>query len=407
MEVIIALGMILVEIIVGTMIPLLMVTIELIGIVIAVIVDFVVYVLFNRGSTTKTVETRTTPEKQVDEQPVVERADDRQATIVPAPPVVEPAPRTGLQIWTRRIAITGAVASGISIVGLLAANFLFFESVVRFATNRVAKRSDIKIDFDGARGSLFTGRIEFEKLDVAREGHPSSDYEIHLDRCAIKLSVMSVLKKERRVESIEASGVRGTYKRVAPAEEAPRKPFVVEHLSIQDAALNVTDRTPPGGVAEVKLELDSFVIDDYESQWPVLDILFSSNAIGKIDGEPFEITCSTGVNEQMSQWKAARVPLPLVVTYLGGPFRILREGNAEILVENNWKTEVENPKIDMHWKITFSELKAGVPADAGELYAKFLDPVEGHLKLQNGKLPLDFHVVIDQNAFRGKSSLAS
>lgn len=396
MEAIFLLAMVFVEIIVGVAVPLVMLAVELIATVVAFIVELLVALLFGAGATSKRK-----PPGDVLPLP------DAVPKLTAAADVAVAKPNTGIQLWTRRIAFTCLAVSVLSLVFILAANFLFFESVVRFATNRVANRSGITIDFEAAEGSLFTGSIQFEGLKVTRDGHPHSDYDIQLDQCDLRISVMSVLKEERRVQSINASGVRGTFERLAPSDATARKPFVVEHLAISNAALDITDNTPPGGVARLKLELDSFVVDNYKSQWPVLDILFTSNTRGRIDGNPFEIASSSEADEQTSQWKAVRIPLPLVVTYLGGPFRLLREGNAEILVDNRWLKGDDNPKIDMHWRITFTDLKAGVPVDANELYARFLDPVVGHIQLQNGKLPLDFHVVIDQQAFRGKASLES
>ncbi len=404
MEAIFLLAMVFVEIIVGVAVPLVMLAVELIATVVAFIVELLVMSLFGAGAAAARTADAASKRKASSDEPPLPDAVPEPTT---AADVTVAKPYTGIRLWTRRIAFACLAASVLSLIGILAANFLFFESVVRLATNRVANRSGITIDFKGAKGSLFTGSIRFEGLRVTRDGHPNSNYDIQLDKCDLKISVMTVLKKERRVQNINASGVRGTFERLAPSDATARKPFIVEHLSISNAALDVTDNTPPGGIARLKLELDSFIVDNYESQWPVLDILFTSNTRGRVEGDPFEITSSTDADVQTSQWKAGRLPLPLVVTYLGGPFRLLREGNAEILVDNSWKKGEENPKIDMHWRITFTDLKAGIPVDANEIYAKFLDPVVGHIELQNGKLPLDFHVVIDQQAFRGKASLES
>lgn len=395
MEVLILLAMVFVELVVGIMIPMIVVAGEIVGTVFAVAVQFLL-----RFTVGRQAETQTPP------RPVIQPPSATQAEPAAEAPVVTAGQRTAVLLLWRRFAMACVVLSAISLVALLLANFLLFESVVRFAANRVAGRSGIEIRFDSASGNLLTGHLNFRGLEVARSGHPNSNYDVRLDECDLQLSALSVLRQERKVQRIDARGLKGTFERLAPNDDRARKPFLVEHLSISNASIDVTDHTPPGGEANLKLALDSFVVDDYESQWAVRDVLFTSQTHGNVDGGGFTIASNATGVEQSSEWNAERLAVPLVVTYLGGPFRVFKEGEAKVSVTNKWNGGSANPKIDMHWRIVFDGLKAGIPDNAAPGAAKLLEPFVGNFTLQEGPFPpLDFHVVIEQQAFQGKGSL--
>ncbi len=336
----------------------------------------------------------------------IETAGKPQTVIKPQKPRPKKPPLTGFRLWTRRITLACVAITGISLVLLLAANYLFFDTVVRFVASRAAARAGISIDFENADGSLFTGNVRLTKMHVVRSGNPASDYDLRADDLDLKFAMSSILARERRLSRLAVHGINGSFERKGKQDDKPRKPFVIDHLTIGDANLDVIDQTPPGGIARMKLEIDSLRVDGYESEWAIWNLMFTSNAEGHIDGHPLSIKSALQGGENTAVWKADRVPAPLLVNYLSGPFQMLHDGYATVEVTSRWGAE-QFPPVDLGWHIVFHDLKVKVPADAHPAMVLFSKPAVAYLNSHENRLPLAFHVVVDKRAFYGKTSLTT
>ncbi len=317
-----------------------------------------------------------------------------------------PAQRTArIRQWSRRLAVSFGTIIVLTLIPILTANFLFFEATVRTVANRVAKRSGVTIKFETASGNLFSGTLQFEKVRVIRRGHPKSDYNLQIEKLHLQFSVLSLLAQGRRhLTRLEVQGIEGTFDRIAPGDPEQKKPLFVRDLDVGDLKLKVADFSPPGGAVNFNLDVDRLAIDDYDNEWAIWEILFTSNTRGKINGEPFEIKSATNGIEHTSEWTASRIPVPAVVAYLDAPFNLLADGNTEITVKNHWHAG-EDAEIDLDWEIVFTDLKAKVPPFSHPAVVQFSKPVVGYLNDHANRLPLSFHVVLNRQAFKGKASL--
>lgn len=236
------------------------------------------------------------------------------------------------------------------------ANAFFFESVLKFALKQVERRTNIAIRFEKAEGSLWSGRLYLKNLSVARQDHPCSRFEIEGDHVEVRLSVTKLFFGSNELQTVRITGFRGTWEQVGKAEKLkPRRLFRIDRLVLEDVQLDFADHTRGKNVFEAKINIDYLESSPLRSQWAVFDVLFRSNATGKINGVPFEIDSEKGRHF----FRMEDVPIRLFSAY----FDLLRwcdEGKVDLLIDNTFAGD----EFVMRWSVVFREIHAKVPDEA-------------------------------------------
>lgn len=309
-----------------------------------------------------------------------------------------------IRVWTRRVALAFGVLLVLTLGTIFVLNAFFFQPTLRWALNKVDQSTGIAITFDGAEGNFWTGRVEISGAQFKRQGNPVSDFDIAIEKLSIDLAMSDALRGKARFEKLSFQGVSGEYIRFKPAEKTGKKRrYSIDSLSVNDVKIDFTDHTFKNQPFQTTLEVERFAAKPYRSNWAVFDILFHSNATGKIDGSPFTLVSKEVNGEKRTEWKATDLRVEHLGQQLGGPFRWLREGLFDIEVIDRWKTD-GNTDIESHCSFVLRDLKVQTPQNASLTTKTIAAPVVAFLNKHGKRLPLEFDIKLDEKQFEAKYS---
>ena len=117
--------------------------------------------------------------------------------------------------WTKWVVYASAGMAAVTILVMLALNFLFFDWFVRRALAAAEKQNGIAVSFAATDGNLFVGRVHLAGAKLVRSGHEVSDFDltvadVNLDADVLQLLtgkfVFEDVRRDRRSRPIRPDG---------------------------------------------------------------------------------------------------------------------------------------------------------------------------------------------------------
>lgn len=315
----------------------------------------------------------------------------------------KPKPRVDPRIL-KWVMISSFSLLALSIVVMVVINLFFFEGVLRYTFAKAEEKSAIKIDFEKASGNLFTGKVEMEGVKIQRASHPVTTFDLAMREVSLDLSVWGLLKTEKSIESVEISGVRGTFTKHTSPTDVATTHFEVHSLVVAGVELLIVDHSREGPPVTLALTVDSLESRPFRKSTYLFDILFRTNARGSLGGEPFSITTAEGEGGRETRWKVSNLPVSSVSPYVGGALSWIEYGKIDVDVVDRWSLR-GSPDIEMHWKFVLRDFRARVPEEDSFVKKTFGLPVTAYLNRHSEELPLEFDLVLNKDLFTGQASL--
>ena len=319
----------------------------------------------------------------------------------------EPTPASGAP---RKFLIVLLVAAITIICALFIVNRFYFAESVRMVFGTLEQRAGIETECAEISGSVFSGRIALEDCTIARRGHPSSDFQLALDRVDFDIRLGSLFGTAE-IETAHVSGLRGSVTRheAAASEDAvekPRRAFVIEDLLIEDVEVSLSGINKDGGRFELPIRVDRATSAPLRSRLALFDILFRSNASGEIAGAEFEISTSGNNGGRETAWRASSVPVAKFGAVAGGVLSWFHDGTVDMRVEDRWRRDGQL-EIDMNWSLVFRDVLVRPPDGSGVMTRLATRPIVDYVNSHDGTFPFEFSMVISESQFEYQSSLAA
>ena len=325
--------------------------------------------------------------------------------------------KAGRVATSRAARIIGFLLIGFATLTLAAiwiVNSFYFENAVRYVFDMTEKRSAIAANCQEIDGSLFAGRVDLRNCTIRRASHPTSSFDLSVDEVAFDLRVTSLLGTAKidvaHVVGLEGwiSSGRSTTGQEESAEptEKPKRKFVIGDLNVDDVNITLSGTNRDGNPFQLPIEIGQIKSQPLRSRLALFDILFRSNASGSIAGAPFEIATGLLQNGRETTWRANRVPVASLGALTGGPLAWFSSGYVDVHVDDQWQRG-DALSIDMDWRLQFSEAEINAPPGTGALARMASKPLTSYVNNFDGQFPLEFQVVVNENQFEFKSSLAA
>ncbi len=161
-----------------------------------------------------------------------------------------------------------------------------------------------------------------------------------------------------------------------------------------------------GGAFDLPVHVFSATSAPLRSRYALFDILFRSNATGEIAGASFEIRTGGDASGRQTVWRASDVPVSSFGAMAGGVLAWFREGVVDVRVVDNWRRDGQL-EIDMDWRLDFRDIEVQAPDSASVVTRLATGPIVDYVNSYDGDFPFEFQMVINENQFEYKSSLAA
>ena len=304
--------------------------------------------------------------------------------------------------WVRRMAAGLAVLLAVTTGAALLAEFVFFKQTLRFCLRLAEQTNGISVTFADAEGSLFRRAVTLTGVTARREGHESSNFDLHIGKVDLALG-LRLTGGDRVLERLHVANLTGRIDvRREGGEKPPRKAFVVRDLRLERAALQV-NATGSDRTVGLPVVVSLWEGRDISSRSVVFDVLFRSRAAGTLADRDFLITSEKQGGGRVTNWKADGIPVDVVGALAGGIFSWLRGGALDVDVKDRWDL-AGRTDIAMEWKLRLREVKAEVPDGLTPGKAALAAPVAAYLNEHGHDLPLEFRFVLNENEFTGGTS---
>lgn len=316
--------------------------------------------------------------------------------------------RAAKKVLVALLAIAGIILGALAII-----NKFYFADSVRLVFDLLERRSGIEADCSDISGSVFSGEISLGNCAVARIRHPSSEFELALDHVELDLRLSSLFGTAE-VQTARIAGLKGSMNRHGPQDDAkgdkavekPRRSFVIRDLTIEDVEINLSGLNQDGGRFELPVNVASATSAPLRSRLALFDILFRSNASGKIAGAEFEIRTAGDSSGRETVWRASAVPVASFGAVAGGMLSWFHDGAVDVYVEDTWQREGQL-EIEMDWNLRFRDVEVQAPNSAGVMTRLATGPIVDYVNSHDGEFPFEFQMVISESQFEYKSSLAA
>lgn len=302
-----------------------------------------------------------------------------------------PSPIGRGSLWRRRILLAAAAGLVVLLAGVWIADRYYFEPILRWGAGRLEKRAGIAVDFASASGSFWTGEMRFNDLSIRRDNHRSSTFDVTIRKLDMRISMVRLLWRRIRLESLAVDGVRGSWTRLAKAgTKGARRTFSISDFRLDDFQVDYHNRLAGADAKPVSIRVDAMSSALLSSRWLVLQLLFLSKVTGAIDATPFLIHPGTRTGGDITYtWKADGLPLSVLASLAGKPFTIFERGHANVHIENSLYLLPEIA-LDMGWAVALEEYKAKTPPGASLKEKAIWFPLVTYLNAKRGKLNLAF-----------------
>ena len=334
-----------------------------------------------------------------------------------SPAKAEAAPsvrkRSGSSRVPRLIRVVVLTTLALSVGGLLAVNFVFFEPAARWAVAQVGKRTNTEIDFKTASGNIFSGTVVFEDLSARRVSEIRSSFDLKAQRLRADIDPWTLVFRPISFQSLSVETVIGTLRQPERRKVAgsgsggddekikARRKFQVENLTLKD----VTIMLSKGDNVPVAVSLTSVSSAPFRSNYALFDILFRSNLAGQIDGHDISVSTQEIDSGRLTQWRMPDLPAASVSKFVTRPpLGWLREGTLNVSVDDRWRVGAR-ANIDMDWNLQMQGVRAEPREDAGLMEKTIALPVTSYINGKNGNLDLRFKLVMNEHQFENMASL--
>ena len=312
----------------------------------------------------------------------------------------------------RKILIVLLTIAAVIFCALFVLNRFYFAESVRMVFGALERRAGIETECSEISGSVFSGQITLGRCTVDRTDHPSSDFQLELDNVDFDLQLSSLFGTAE-VETAHISGLRGSVTRHQTQADVgndtvdkPRRAFEIRDLQIEDVAINLSGFNKDGGQFELPVTVISAASAPLRSRLALFDILFRSNATGRIAGAEFQIETGGDSEGRETIWRASGVPVANFGAMAGGILSWFHDGVVDVYVEDRWRRDGQL-EIDMDWNLRFRNVEVQAPASAGVVARLATDPIVDYVNSHSGEFPFEFQMVINERQFEYKSSLAA
>lgn len=264
--------------------------------------------------------------------------------------------RARLLRWWRRLLWAAVGVLGLLLLGLLLIDVLLFAPALRIALDQIELRSGVDINFQSARGSLFTGRLELSDVSVRRSGR-GLDFSLTVRELVLDVDMLGLLTPpgdELPIALLRADGVRGTLVRREGGPAGPTRRFVIASLELRDVQIDFAD-TITAPFQNLPLEFESLTISPLRSDYAMLDVLCGSEARGSARGYPFGAAAHT--------WQARNIPIGPAAHKLGAAGRWLRGGDLDVTLRCTGDRDAE--LLPLAVDLRLHDFKIAPPGDSG------------------------------------------
>ncbi len=302
--------------------------------------------------------------------------------------------------------------------GLLAADLVFFDPLVRLALDSADERDDLDLSFGLAEGSFILGRIELRQLTLAGERggpeDPSARFAVSVDSLVIDIDTQRLLFADFAVEELSLDGVRGSLDRLQPSTDAGRrKPdagaelreFSVERVHFGDVRLDLRDHTGEQ-LREFEAVIAELDVGPVASDSLVFDLLYRSRGRGSIAGHEFRLSSVTADGVPQTTLELPELPLDAIADPLERIAGVRAGGSASLTVVDRYREGPPEPHVEIAVALRLRELELepGPEASAATRFA--LELAARKLAQLGDDFPLEFEISVLQSELAGIRSLA-
>ena len=313
----------------------------------------------------------------------------------------------------KKVLIVLSAIAVLILSALFVINKFYFVDSVRAVFSVLEQRSGIRTSCAEIDGDVFSGRIALGNCTIVRRGHAISELDLELDSVEFDLQLSSLFGTAE-VQTAHIRGLRGSVsRRQNPTDsdgngtaEKPRRSFEIQDLRIEDVEIDLSGVNKDGGRFELPVEVLSATSAPLRSRLALFDILFRSNATGEIAGAEFEIKTGGDSSGRQTTWRASAVPVASFGSVAGGVLSWFHDGVVDVYVVDKWRRDGQL-EIDMDWTLGFRNIEVRAPDTAGVVTRLATGPIVDYVNSHDGAFPFEFQMVINENQFEYKSSLAA
>ncbi len=306
--------------------------------------------------------------------------------------------------WFRRLSMLSVALLLLALLVLVVIDRFFFEPSVRWAFQRLQPKTGIQVDFQSAAGSLFQCRVRLQDVRFRREGHPRSNFDLQAGQAVFDVAASSLLLGQPQFEMVMIDRIRGTYYREPhEGQVVLRRRYVVDQLHLSDVRLRVIDGTREGSPLELDVEIDDWTALPLRSDWAVFDILFRSQANGRLQNVPYRISRSETAAGPMTHWRIEQIPIATMASYLGPPLTWLAGGVLDFQMTDEAVRDDPN-QLQLHCRVVLRDLTAEPPPGLPLSTQLVVQPLLALFNENAKELPLEFDVNLDLRSFNDKLS---
>ena len=129
------------------------------------------------------------------------------------------------------------------------------------------------------------------------------------------------------------------------------------------------------------------------SNMMLFDLMYRTNAKGRVSGYAFEATSVESENSRITTWRAPEIPLSLAMPYLGSGARFIEGGSIDVSVEDRWiisegggeDGSEDGSEISMHYRVVLRDLQVAIPDDLGPSEKALALPLALAVKSSGGR----------------------
>jgi hypothetical protein len=320
----------------------------------------------------------------------------------------EPVPAT----WLKRIpqAFGGfLLISGVaSCLFLFTLDTFFYQDTLRWSLSRVQEKTRLRVSFQSAEGSLWTGKHTLYRLGINRRGHSYTNFNLRMEKLEIDLSVMDLFRFAMRVDNLALSKLKGTihikrsYAPSPPPQQGyGRRNFLFRKVSMASVDLKLF-RGPIKKKKKVRLEIIDLKTTNVHSQTAWTDLMFRSKMRGHIQDHPFTVSMRTLSDGHETEWKLDNITPQELALLTGGPMRWFKEGQVNLRFRNRWAHQKRND-LSLDCRVKIAKPRAEIPKVVARSRKRIATPLVSYLNSQEETLKLSFQVNLALDRWKGNT----
>ncbi len=304
--------------------------------------------------------------------------------------------------WLTRLSVASLVTAVLILGTVTIVNAFYFESAIGWICARIESSRGIKVQFDSASGSLWTGEVEFTGFHAQR-ADAERPFDVKVEDLYLDLA-MPTLIAAPAFESVVAQRVTGEFRIDLDAEEKPpRREFEIRSFEMRAAKIKLVGGARNGRPLELPVEVDLWSVTPLRSNWLAHDLLLRSNAQGRVAGVPFEGQSEITDEKRFCRWKVSRLPIDVAAYAIGPPLAWLQEGKLDFALEEE-ASPPSSEMLQMKCQIRLRDLMVSVPENLPIQAQVAAAAVTGWLETHDRSLELEFPITMNTRQFANRLS---